>query len=167
MTAFFTYIDWTLESTPRPFYVGKGTSHRVQLIQRNRKHTNVAAKYGHRREVVLMTSVEQIAIEHEVSLICELKTYHELCDIGCNFTLGGEGISGYKHSDDAKRRMSRLGSKHTPETREKMSQVKRGKKPTAACEANTGRRRKPFSEEHRLHLKEARRRRTEREMRQQ
>lgn len=43
---FHVYIDYTLETTPRPFYVGKGTEERVQFMHRNTVHSRIVAKYG-------------------------------------------------------------------------------------------------------------------------
>lgn len=69
--------------------------------------------------------------EAEKFWIRELKTRTN----GYNATDGGHGVSGYKHTDDAKRKMSaarsgekncNFGKKLSPETREKISQSKIG-----------------------------------------
>lgn len=98
------YVDWTLEALPRAFYVGKGDDVRVSRLNRNQYHTNVRRKYGIRREVVLVTSVENLAFDHEINLIAELKTQRGV--VGCwgtNLTTGGEGLR--DPSDDTRQRM--------------------------------------------------------------
>ncbi len=160
---FHTYVDWTLEAVPRPFYVGKGTVHRVQLRVRNKHHANVAKKYGVRRKIVFTSENEQAALDCEIQLIAEHHTFVNdplYNGVGCNYTHGGEGTSGHKHSDDAKRRMSRLGFRHSDESRTRMSAIRKGIAPKAACKANTGRKRKPFTDEHKTRLRVARHQRT-------
>ena len=62
-----------------------------------------------------------------------------------NFTDGGDGSCGFKHSDETRKKRSeyRKGKKHSDETRSKMSKIRKGKK----C--------KPFTEEHKRKLSEA------------
>lgn len=69
-----------------------------------------------------------------------------------NFTDGGKGSNGYKHTDEAKTRMaeSRVGEKNfrfgqelTEEHKQRISAAKKGKKKA------------PFTEEHRRHMSEA------------
>ena len=47
-----------------------------------------------------------------------------------NFTKGGDGISGYKHSDESKRKISeaKKGKKHSEETKRKLSEANKGEK---------------------------------------
>lgn len=158
---FFVYVDWTLEELPRCFYVGKGLLSRVNQHKRNKKHTNVANKHGFRREIVLVTSLESIALEHEKELILEFRTFESMSTIACNFTLGGEGksgakgrtwsteqrneqskkLTGVKRSDTTKKKKSmqmlannhRLGTKHSSETLAKMRGAKLGKKASSSA----------------------------------
>lgn len=55
-----------------------------------------------------------------------------------NFTDGGDGSCGFKHSDETRKKLGeyRKGKKHSDETRRKMSKTRKGKK------------RSPFSAEH-------------------
>lgn len=56
------------------------------------------------------------------------------CSIGYNLTEGGEGISGYKHSEESneKNRQAHLGKTVSPEVRKKMSVSRTGGKRTEA-----------------------------------
>lgn len=99
MKTFHTYIDWTLEDTPRPFYVGKGNDGRTRNPERNQKHRHVRKKFGFRREIAFSSIDEKECFSEEIRLIRELHTYihDEAADleIACNFTHGGDGSSGW------------------------------------------------------------------------
>ena len=144
MTVFYVYEDWTTEPVSRCFYVGKGLRLRVGQRQRNKKHTNVANKYGCRREIVFATSVETLALERETELIAEHRTYVEDTDVGCNFTRGGEGRVGPGRcwTDEERQRQRDLlktkNLKRSEATRQKISESKRGAK-----NGNFGKKRSP------------------------
>jgi hypothetical protein len=105
MQEFYVYEDWTLELSPRCFYVGKGDIARVKTLRRNRHHTNIAQKYGVRREIMLITSIETMALEREVELIAERKTFvYGDYVFGANYTRGGEGVSGARFEWSNQRR---------------------------------------------------------------
>ncbi len=111
MSCFFVYEDWTLEPIPRCFYVGKGLDGRVRDIRRNKHHGNIVKTHGIRREVVLVTSSETIAFEHEIELIAHHKTFVHAHDYvwGANYTKGGDGTSGARsHRMVAQRETQRL-----------------------------------------------------------
>lgn len=149
---FYVYEDWTLETLPRCFYVGKGSIGRVRQIKRNQKHTWTAKTYGLNRVTVIMTSIESLTFECERELIEEHKTFYKENAFGCNFTRGGEGTSGFRQTIDARRKMSewrkgRPGHRHSEETRLKMSQAKKGRSPN-----NLG---KPVSAETRQRLSQS------------
>lgn len=137
---FKVYIDSTAESIPRVFYVGKGNASRVGDMKRNRLHTSISEKYGVTRSVVLETDDEEEAFDRERELIVEHKTcvYVE-GSWGANFTLGGEGPSGMKHSDESKQKNSEsnriaqagernamFGKHHSEATRKKIGDNQRG-----------------------------------------
>lgn len=106
---FFVYVDWTLEQTPRPFYVGKGLLDRVGYMKRNNRHTNVSNKHGVRREIVIEIKTNDEACFIERQLIALHRTFVYSTDyngIGCNFTKGGDGNHGFKHRDESKAKMS-------------------------------------------------------------
>ncbi len=115
--AYGVYVDYTLEATPRAFYVGKGQQARVRSVRRNKHHTNISQKHGVRRVLVFETDDHVEAATKEVELIAFHKTYvyGEGHTFGANYTIGGEGAPGRKY-------------KATPETRQKISDVQRGKK---------------------------------------
>ncbi len=124
MTSFFVYVDWTTEEISRPFYVGKGNLGRVRQRKRNVYHSRVAQKYGHHREVVLMTSVEDLTLDVEIQYIAELKTQYGIPGHwGTNLTAGGEGLS--NPPPEIRKKMSESHKRHppdTPETRRRKSE---------------------------------------------
>lgn len=107
-SVFYVYVDWTLESPPRPFYVGKGVISRVRSVgvrrTYNRYHQNIVRTYGQCREIVLATSIEGLAFEHEKALITELRTRTDVPGHwGANMTEGGEGVSNPSQETRAKK----------------------------------------------------------------
>lgn len=118
---FFVYVDYR-EDDGKPFYVGKGSDKRVKDLDRNQLHTRIKNKHGMVRKIVLETQSEQESLEKEIQLIQELKTHIDFGEGGANFTLGGEGISGYKQSDKQREVHSVTMKKkwEDPEFREKI-----------------------------------------------
>ena len=105
---FYVYVDWTTEENPRPFYVGKGKRSRVSQRKRNKRHTNVAVKYGMNR-VIQEVVDEQLAFREERRLIAEHHTYVydlEYNGLGCNYTRGGEGSSGHVPGVETRQKLS-------------------------------------------------------------
>ena len=107
VSMFFVYVDSTNDG--RPFYVGKGDARRVSQPKRNRKHTWVSHVLGRKREIVIQTSIEQLTLEQEIAIIAELDTFttnyaHHLDDIRCNFTRGGEGLTGHKDTIETRQK---------------------------------------------------------------
>lgn len=117
MKQFHVYEDWTLEGTPRCFYVGKGDDDRIVRSKRNAQHSQIVKELGFDRRIVLTTESETLTFDEERRLIIERHTHPgdpEYNGIGCNMTLGGQGNSG------------RIVS---TETRTKISAAKKGKTP--------------------------------------
>lgn len=132
MSAYFVYVDSTDDA--RPFYVGKGDLRRVRQTQRNAKHAWISEKLGYRREVVIQTSIEKLAFDHEIELIAKLDTFTinyalRLDDIRCNFTRGGEGLSGHKDTPETKlkKHHAQLRSGQNIEIQAKKSLALRGR----------------------------------------
>ena len=144
MTKYFTYVDFTLEDQHRPFYVGKGTMKRIRMTKRNKRHTAISNKYGYRREIVYGPVTNTEAIQKEIELIQEHKTYVYGGDgwWGANFTRGGEGTDGYRWSEKSRRnaqkpkstethlKMSESAKHRTPEHKQKLKEARVGKKQT-------------------------------------
>jgi len=121
---FYVYVDYR-EDDGRPFYVGKGNEGRVQDLKRNRLHTNIRKKHGVVRKVVFESFVEQECFDKEVELIQELGTHVDHGRGGSNLTLGGDGISGYRYTEEQREKKSESNKKRweDPEYREKISGV--------------------------------------------
>jgi hypothetical protein len=122
---FCTYAHYTPQG--RLFYIGKGSSERrAHYMQgRNNYWNKIVAKYG-TPEVQILASwdTEEEAFSHEVLLIsCFRDMGYELA----NLTNGGDGTSGYKHTEEHRRKNSlakmgkiwNLGRKHSEETKRK------------------------------------------------
>ena len=75
----------------------------------------------------------------EIRLIAELGTHVSL-DRGYNMTLGGDGLSGYKHTEKTKRKMSetRKGRKLSPEHAKAIADGQRGVPRPKVAEARLG-----------------------------
>ena len=124
---FYVYVDYR-EDDGKPFYVGKGMEGRVKDLERNPLHTRIKNKHGIIREVVFETHSEQESFEKEIQLIGELQTYVHHGNGGANLTLGGEGGSGYKFTEEQREKMSESMKKawEDPVRKEKGSEI--GKK---------------------------------------
>jgi hypothetical protein len=156
---FYTYIH-KRKSDGRVFYVGKGTGYRASLSADRSKHwKNVVDKHGLEIEIVQKWHLEDDALNHEIALIAH---YKSIGQAECNYTHGGDGISGHKHSEETKARISAIqigkklsdehkakvgaagkGRRHSEETKLKISLSNSGKKRTAEqnkknSERNTG-----------------------------
>lgn len=98
------------------FYVGKGSVSRAKTFKKankNQHYANTVKKYG--RENILIGTIEcsseKIALDLEKGLI---KCLRRMGVKLTNQTDGGEGISGYRHTDATKMRISASvsGGKH-------------------------------------------------------
>jgi len=123
---FYVYTH-TKADTGEVFYVGKGKGDRAHSGRRNAFWKNVAKKHGHVVNILAAGLYEEDAFALEKELIAKFGR-----SALCNLTDGGEGVSGYKWSDEGRRAISenlrgRIASK---ETREKLSQLLRGKRKT-------------------------------------
>jgi hypothetical protein len=128
MTQFYTYL-W-LREDGTPYYVGKGQGRRaIRSKDHNVHHPGTTA-----RVLVEHWGSEEEAFEMEVWYISLFG--RKDIGTGClrNRTNGGEGISGYRHTEAAKEKLrlnahppSRKGVKHTEETRKQMGESRIGK----------------------------------------
>lgn len=142
MDIFYVYQHIRLDEN-NIFYVGKGKNFRhSETSNRNKYWHNIVNKSGFRYEIVFDKLDEELALLVEMELIDK---YRKLNYKLVNMTDGGEGVSGYKHTDETKKLLGEM-NKHrdiTDETRKKLSLIWKGKK------------RKPFTEEHLKKISEA------------
>jgi group I intron endonuclease len=136
MMKYYTYIH-TRKDNNKVFYVGKGKGKRAFSKENRNKHWHhVVNKAGYSVDVCAYWETENEALEHEKFLIACFKELSTLV----NMTDGGEGISGYSHTDKAKQLMSEarkgkssywnIGRTPTEEARLKMSESQKGRKHT-------------------------------------
>jgi len=140
------------------FYVGKGTGKRAWVKSgRNSLWSRTAKKHGFDVEIIhrYLTEQEAFALERE--------EIERLCPT-CNFTDGGEGISGYHHTDATKEaiRSAHVGRPQPRELVERRAEKLRGKKRTAEFGASVSERNRGriASQETRQKMSETRKGRT-------
>ena len=118
----YGYKHWTTEETPRCFYVGKGVEGRAQDTScRSHKWRAVMNCYGLRVEVCLGPVSDVEAIEWEIKNISLEDTFttsfttEDGKNIRCNFTRGGDGAAGYRHTVQHKTYIAQVlrGNRHT------------------------------------------------------
>lgn len=117
---YYTYLH-TRNDTGKVFYIGKGTAQRAYAIDRNEHWRSIVSKHGFTAEILAEWPTEEEAYEHEKLLIA---SFIDMGYILANKTPGGEGIpKGYKWGEEWRRknRLSKIGRKHTEETKKKMS----------------------------------------------
>jgi hypothetical protein len=88
------------------FYVGKGKEKRANTLSgRTFHHSNVVKKYGAENILVgfMECSTEKTALELEIGLI---KCFRRSGVHIVNITSGGEGVSGFKHSQETIERIA-------------------------------------------------------------
>jgi len=141
---FYVYADYTKEENPRIFYVGKGKMGRVEDYKgsrRNPVHNRISKKYGLERKIIFETHDEKEALKVEIQKILEHKTfvYSEDYVWGANLTPGGDGVTGCRHNEESKRKISEglngrkswnKGTKNcfSDEARKKISDKNKGKR---------------------------------------
>lgn len=121
------------------FYVGKGTVRRVsQKSNRNPHWHRIVKKHGMRAETVVSGISEEDALDFEKHMIAEFRIRGLSL---CNMTDGGDGISGYKHTEASRNLMSESrrglpsptkGKTLSPEHRKKLRIAKLGKPQSAS-----------------------------------
>jgi hypothetical protein len=128
------YVYAYLRTDGTPYYIGKGTGDRIH----GRHSIGLPPKA--RRKILIDGLTDPEAIEYEIALISCIG--RQDLGTGClrNRTEGGDGISGYAHTEDAKRRIRQSNKKESyphlvgrvvsAETREKVASAKRGQKHT-------------------------------------
>jgi hypothetical protein len=119
---FYTYAYLREDGTP--YYIGKGKGRRAF-----RKERLISTPPIERILFLKKNLTETDAFKHEIYMIAVFGRKDLGTGILRNMTDGGEGMSGHIPSAETivKLRISHQGKKHTQETRDKMSQVRRGK----------------------------------------
>jgi hypothetical protein len=130
---FYTYAYLREDRTP--YYIGKGEGKR---IYQRRGRPCSPPKNKERKIFLKQNLTEEEAFKHEIYMI----NVFGRIDIGTgilhNKTNGGEGISGFSHSEETKRKMSESqkghigtrgfgGKSHTEESKKKMSAARKGR----------------------------------------
>jgi hypothetical protein len=142
---FYVYVDYRKDDG-KPFYVGKGITRRIKNLKRNPLHTNIKNKHGIIREIVFESHDEQEVFNKEIQLIQELQTHIDHGNGGANLTLGGDGPSGYKFTEEQREKTSKMNksswenleirkkriesckkTRETPEYKRKISEVNMAK----------------------------------------
>jgi hypothetical protein len=127
IAGFYTYIHRRADDG-LVFYVGKGRGNRARATRgRNEHWRRTVAKHGLTVEIVGRWAEESDAFDHERELIARYRV--DGCPL-CNKTDGGEGLSGYRFSEEsrAKIRASHVGMKPSPEVCAKISAANKGRK---------------------------------------
>ena len=119
---YYTYAYLREDGTP--YYIGKGSGRRAYEPHR------ITLPPVDRILFLKENLSEEEAINHEIYMIAVLGRKDNNTGILRNLTDGGDGTSGYKHTEEHKQYISELykGKKKSEEAIEKMAQSKRGKK---------------------------------------
>jgi hypothetical protein len=123
---FYAYVHARPDGTP--FYVGKGCGRRSRNFQeRSEWHKHIVAKCGGQENIlvgVYPVSSQEVALDLEKGLV---KTFRRMGYKLCNLTDGGDGCTGYIHSEATRKKRADAirGQKRSPESRAKMSACRR------------------------------------------
>jgi hypothetical protein len=98
--------------TNEVFYVGKGKHNRVSSKKNRNKHWHyIVEKFGYTHRILLNNIDEKTALSMERDII---KKYKDMQVSLVNYTDGGEGVSGLKHSEESKKKMSEKAKGRIP-----------------------------------------------------
>lgn len=151
---YYTYAYLREDRTP--YYIGKGKDRRVYVRSKDRA---IKPPTDKSRIIFLKQNLtEKEAFKHEKYMIGVFGRKDLGTGILHNKTDGGEGASGYSHSEEIRRKISEGKKNPSDETRRKISEGNKGKTLSAETrkkisEAKKG---KPLSEETRKNLSKVR-----------
>jgi len=123
MNKFYTYAYLREDKTP--YYIGKGSNGRAYNINRH-----IPRPKDKSRIIFLKQNLtEEEAFKHEKYMIAILGRKDLGTGILRNLTDGGEGASGFTHTEETKKKISKShkGKFRSEEHRKKLSEVNRGK----------------------------------------
>jgi len=150
MNEYYTYAYLREDGTP--YYIGKGKGRRVYNSHIRQNKTNLKPKDSSRILLLKENLTEEEANKHEIYMISVFGRKYLGTGILRNMTNGGDGISGYSHTEETKKLLSEktsgknhtwYGRKHTEESKRKMR------------ESGKNRKRKPHSEETKKKMRES------------
>lgn len=144
---FYVYTHWHYDTgVPVCFWVGKGCRDRAwSLSGRNDMWKRVAAKHGYDVRIVQECETEEEALGWEKTFITLFGRRDRSEGTLVNFTDGGEGLSGYRHTAESKakasaslsgrklsadhcKKLSVVAKNRTPEHTERLAKASRGRK---------------------------------------
>jgi hypothetical protein len=137
---YYTYAYLREDGTP--YYIGKGKGDRAYS-----KHQRGKSKGGYftppeKNKILILKQnlTEEEAFKHEIYMIAVLGRKDLGTGILRNLTDGGEGVSGYRHSDETKMFIKEVGKgrKHSDKTKKKISIGNKGKKQTEETKKKIG-----------------------------
>ena len=147
MSEVFYVYEHIRNDTNEIFYVGKGSNDRCfTKIGRNQHWHNIVNFAGFNVRMIFENITEELALELEKELIKELRKQGVPL---VNYTDGGDGVSGYKHTNEARAKMS---EKKTGVKLEPFSEEHKQKMSKAAMGDNNPMYGKEITDEHRARL---------------
>jgi hypothetical protein len=158
---FYTYAYLREDRTP--YYIGKGKGNRIS----HRKKRDVKPPKDKSRIIFLKQNLtEEEAFKHEIYMIAVFGRKDNGTGILHNRTDGGEGPSGFIHTPETKAKLSAIkkgenhpnyGKPHSPETKAKMSVANKGRKhtPEAISKISAAGKGKNISPEQRVKMSDA------------
>ena len=141
---YYTYAYLREDRTP--YYIGKGQGNRAY----EKHHKGISVPKDKSRVILLKQNLtEEEAFRHEIYMIVVLGRKDLGTGILHNRTNGGEGVSGYTHNEETRKKISEMiKGENNPNYGKEMSKEHKQK----ISEAHIG---KTLSDEHKLKLSEA------------
>lgn len=138
-----TGVIYKITSPTGKIYIGKSVNLKARIsfyknlgvsIEKQRLIYASLKKYGwdaHSIEIICYAYADKLS-ELEIQFIKEYNSFHQNNLDGMNLTMGGEGFYGHKQSkEQIENNIKRhTGSKRSEETKKKMSDIKKGKRPS-------------------------------------